>query len=336
MTTLKYCWAGTTELVSLDKYILEDGQIKNKSSCKYLSYRKLHRGDCICNVYIDGKQTKSIIVARAILATLVGPPPTPYHTADHIDRNPENNAIENLRWASKIEQVMNRTMSKTRNNAFVVVKDGVERTANECAKELGCHPESIRNYAQDNKHGFSYKKYPDLPGEIWMKVEGSENFKGRWEVSNMKRAKYITKHASIVYDKFCLINKYPSIQVNGKQELLHTLVFKAFNPDIIIGKGEVIRHLDDDPSNFAPENLAIGTRSKNGEDAHDNGRYDGTKSARRPVVSYIEGTKERDHDSLAGAVKYLKENGHPKAACRGIRIGLNTDKIRYGRTWKTL
>lgn len=183
--------------------------------------------------------------------------------------------------------------------------------------------------------GFSYKEYPDLPEEIWKEVEGSKNSQGRWEVSNKKRAKYTTrKHMSIVYDSFNERGGYPSIQVNGKYKQIHILVFKAFNPDVKVGKN-VVRHIDDNPKNFVPENLAIGTRTENGKDAHDNGRYNDTKSARRSVSSYIDGVKERDFKSITDAVKHLKENGYPNADRGGIHKGLNTTSVRYGRTWKS-
>lgn len=332
MTTLKYCPGGTVDVVSLDKYILDDGKIINKKSGKVLSYSQNSRGDYMCGVYFnDGKGTP-IYVARAILATLVGPPPTIHHTADHIDGKPENNSIENLHWASKSEQSVNRTMPKTFNSAYIIVKDGIERTTNEWAKIEAVEPCTIRRYAQDNKHGFSYKEYPNLPEEIWKTIEGSESSKGRWEVSNKLRAKYIMKHASIVYDDFVSTSGYPSIKVNGQQKYIHRLVFEAFNPDV--DKCEVVRHLDDNPKNFAPENLVAGTHSDNREDAYNNGSYDGTKSARRAVTSYINGMKERDFKSLVEAVEHLKENGHPKASKGNVHFGMITGKIRYGRTWK--
>lgn len=334
LSPLQYCFANSTNVITFDKYFLDDDKIINKKG-QLLSYFKSTRGDYRCGVYINGVK-KKITVARAILTTLVGPPPTKSHTADHIDRNPENNTIDNLRWASKSEQRDNQMRPKTQKNAFIIIKNGYERTANEWAEELGCHFCTILRYAQNKTNGFSYKEYPDIFGEVWTKIEGSKNSKGRWEVSNMKRAKYITNNASIVYDKFVLRKGYPSIRVNGKQNDIHTLTFKAFNPNIVIGKGEVVRHLDDNKKNFALGNLDIGTISQNSIDAHNNGKYDGTKSARRPVTSYVNGVKEQDFDSLVDAVKYLKMNGYPRARASHISTFSNTTSIRYGRTWKSL
>jgi hypothetical protein len=51
---------------------------------------------------------RAIKVHQSVILAFTGPPPSDDHTVDHIDQNKENNCIENLRWASKIEQAKNR------------------------------------------------------------------------------------------------------------------------------------------------------------------------------------------------------------------------------------
>ena len=46
-----------------------------------------------------------VLVALAFL----GPRPTPSHTVDHIDRDISNNKLSNLRWATRRQQLLNRT-----------------------------------------------------------------------------------------------------------------------------------------------------------------------------------------------------------------------------------
>lgn len=53
-------------------------------------------------------------VAKAVLIAWKGPPPSPQHTADHLDRNPKNNSIHNLDWATPTQQANNRTPPETR------------------------------------------------------------------------------------------------------------------------------------------------------------------------------------------------------------------------------
>lgn len=342
----------------LSKYEIDPvtRKIINKATGMPMSYRikrskkkdGTFREEYYCTVRDDDRKQRSILVARAILSTLVGPPPTPKHTADHIDRDSTNNALDNLRWATKKEQNDNQDRPTTQNNALIIVKDGVEKTAKEWAKELNLHPITILGYARNEINGFAYKVYSDLPGEIGKKVEGSENSRGRWEITNMMRARYFwkwvdkstgeIKEHSKVYDKFVEQAGYPSIGINGNQEYLHYVVFRAFKPDkyqqLLANPELIIRHLDDNRYNFTPENLDLGTRPQNGHDAHNNGKHDGTKSARKPVASYKDGVFEQEHKSINEAVRYLQENDHPKANRRNIQAGIKTERIRYGRTWK--
>jgi hypothetical protein len=99
----------------------------------------------------------------------------------------------------------------------------------------------------------------------------------------------------------------------------------------------MILHEDDDRLDFRPHKLRIGTRSENTIDAHNNGKRDGTKSARMKCVSYIDGIYELMHDSQTDAMKYLRYIGYDKASVGGIGKALNDKrKSAYGRTWKLI
>lgn len=103
----------------------------------------------------------------------------------------------------------------------------------------------------------------------------------------------------------------------------------------IKNQDEIVLHEDDDPLDFRPHKLRLGTRSDNGNDAHNNGKYDGTKSERMKCVSYIGGIFEIMHDSQEDAVKYLRRKGYEKASQGYISAVLNDKrKSAYDRTWK--
>jgi hypothetical protein len=115
----------------------------------------------------------------------------------------------------------------------------------------------------------------------------------------------------------------------------------TFFPDEYANKklDEMVLHEDDDRLDFRPHKLRLGTRSENTIDSYNNGKYDGTKTARMKCVSYIDGVYELMHDSQHDAMRYLRHIGYKKADSSEIGIALkarNDNKIltRYGRMWK--
>jgi len=288
-------------------------------------------------------------VARIVASTFLGPPPESTYTVDHADQNRRNDCLYNIRWASKPEQNSNKYHPEVHRSAYIIVNDDLkkEMTAKDWTvvfkKRNGklYHERTIRRFAQEKLYGFRYKTYTVLEGEIWRPVIGSENKNGRWEVSNMCRMKYITGCTENVFDgeRIGLRNGYPTIRINGKNELCHVVVFKTWFPDLYAAMkpNEMILHENDDKADFRPEKLRIGTRAENGKDAHNNGKHYNTKSARQKCASYIDGIFEKEHESQLDAARYLQTHGWPKASIGGVRFALfGRYATMYGRTWKLL
>jgi len=350
---LKY-YAEDGTLTVFNKYTIDNGVIKNEKGYP-MTYTKDKRGYNTCGVTDDNGKRRGIHVARAIASTIIGPPPTSRHTADHEDKNRGNDTDDNIRWLCKKGQRDNQDRPETLKTAFLVDRYGEENPINEWVDYFNSKGEKnpfgreytesmINHYAQKKQHGFSYKQYPDLPGEIWKEIVGSRNKKSRWEISNMSRMKYITNHAENVLsgERLGLSGGYPFVKINGKHWYCHILALMSFFPEEYANKkpNENVLHEDDDPLDFRPHKLSLGTHSKNAIDAHNNGKHDDTKTARMNCVSYIDGVYELMHDSQNDAVKYLKSIGYDKAVQSEISKALNgtkkneSHKIRYDRTWK--
>lgn len=346
MITLQYYFVknNNIEHVIFDHYTIDEnnGAVKNNKTGKILRHHEDKDGYNSCTVYIKGK-SRNIKIARA-LASLRGPPPTTRHTADHIDRNSRNNTLDNIRWATKKEQCENQDRPETMKSAFVIVQDGIEKTANEWVEYLkdtknnmkrNYTAKMILSYAYRKQHGFTFKEYPDLPGEVWKMIPNTKN----WMISDMNRVKYTTKHAENVLsgERLGLKAGYPIISM-GK---CHILSFMAFFPEEYATKQtkEIVKHVGDNKLDFRPHMLQIGTHAENSTEAHDNGCYDGKKSTRSKCVSYVDGVFEKEHESQSDAMRYLKSIGLEKAAVQGINKALAEYRkgeilIRYKRTWK--
>jgi hypothetical protein len=344
---LEYYFDNGTHVI-FNKYTIdENGVIRNKKTGKVMAIHINRDGYSRCGVYYDDDESRrKIFIHRALASTFIGPPPTPEYTADHKDQNPTNDTLDNIRWLCKLGQRRNRTQPTSFKSAFIVVKDGVEKNIKEWVEYLKDKKNSfgreynfnmISHYAQRRQHGFAYKEYQDLPGEIWLKIPEEPLKQGYWMISDMCRVKYITKYAENVLsgDRLALEKGYPKFVLG----YCHIVAFMTYFPDQWAKKktDEIVLHEDDDKLDFRPQKLRLGSHRENSIDAHKNGCYDGKKSARMKCASYINGIFEKEHESQTDAAKYLNSLGYDKATYRGVgrMLGDNCDRqTAYDRTWK--
>ena len=345
-----YSEDGTLKI--FDKYMLYHfGFIRNRKTGEVLQNIKKGVYNTV-SIYDNDGNTTTITIGRAIASTFIGPPPSLEHTADHINQNADDDNIHNIRWATNYEQKNNRNMPKTYKSAFIIVKDGIEKSSKEWVEHLKDqkntfgreYTEALINvYARRKQHGFSYKEYMDLPDEIWKMISNSKTSKGYWMISDMNRIKYVTKHAINILsgERFFLEKGYPSFGFNKKNWKCHILSFMTFFPDEYAAKKpeEMVLHEDDDKLDFRPHKLRLGTQSDNNIDAYNNGCYDDTKSARMKCASYVNGEFEKEHESQYDAAKYLKtiDIKYKKAQQSNISMALNGNrKTAYDRTWELI
>ncbi|ABT14617.1 hypothetical protein NY2A_B218R [Paramecium bursaria Chlorella virus NY2A] len=295
-------------------------------------------------------------LARAMLSTFLGPPPDVTFTADHIESEHKlDDDLSNLRWLDQSGQANNRNHSETRRSARLIVNDLFpedELTAKEWTKLLTkpdgtkYHEINFRIWAHTRENGFSYKTYDDLDDEEW-KIVGDPD-KNHVEVSNKNRVKDVTFSESghkeehvRTSEQLNLTSGYPCKKIDGVRHLLHVLVFQLWYPELWKNKkeNEMVLHDKDNKLDFRPENLYLGTDSKNGIDAHDNGKRDGTKTARQPCVAYKDDEVIEEFKSMHDATKYLMEHFEDlkfEAARSGIRNNIDKNKEYKGFAWKSI
>lgn len=131
----------------------------------------------------DGGMDKQC-VQRCMLMTWVGPPPTPGHTADHFpDRDPNNNELGNLRWATKREQNENQGPYKARSvrkvrridaQGVATVYDSPQLAADNSGVTRDTIITNIASCSTSSKgYKFMYEPFDIIEGEKWELVPGS-------------------------------------------------------------------------------------------------------------------------------------------------------------------
>jgi hypothetical protein len=243
-------------------------------------------------------------------------------TVDHTDANERfDNSSNNLRWASISTQNSNqRKYDRTMINACPVV--GIHIVTGEIIKfESAQSAEELYGISNSgisrciNGHQHTYMNYvwstplilPDIPGEEWKTWNVSSNYsllfsnKGRFAYAfkngYIKKLWCEEKNNQRANDE----DRYPSFYKNKKEYTFHRIMYELFIGPI--PNGMVVHHKNSNKQCAYLENIELTTQSKNMKYAHDDGRYDGTQSARKPIE--IDGIR---YESQADAAKELRNS----------------------------
>jgi hypothetical protein len=308
-------WDNKSLLVFAGYYASIDGTIwsgRQNCSLRKLSPTKSGRVGVIVD---DGKQ-RMFCVHRVVASTFLSDVRhAGQDEVDHIDVDPTNNALVNLRWCTKKQNTSNRCPVKAvahRKRTRELLSKPVQQLCPETGAVIAEYSSAT---AAANATGILHigevisKRYKTAGGFSWQFAPREmtlEDFKSRgFEVvgGTLEEAPYLYFSADLkVYnDDKCgkmyeiPINhgcRYPYIRIPGWswQRPVHVVVaalrggyasLAAFG-EYMASNRFVVRH-DDDADKSDWWNCKVGTRSENAMDAVRNGRNTG-KTAARPVV----------------------------------------------------
>lgn len=109
----------TTEWRPIRDYNYEvssDGEIRNKENKKIIKQRVNTYGYKIADIQVN-KKSKTFVVHRLVAEAFLGVKQKDENQwqVDHLDRDRTNNKVENLRWATRSENLKNRIVTKRKN-----------------------------------------------------------------------------------------------------------------------------------------------------------------------------------------------------------------------------
>jgi len=191
-----------------------------------------------------GVNGTTYLVHRLVAIAFLEPQPSRSHTVDHANRNPDDNRVCNLRWATRSEQNKNQNKRKVQRSAKPVVltaPDGVVHeylSTIEAGKAIGSSPGNISNAAH---HGWTVNGYKAMfkatedqndlvvDGEVerWAPVaDGPDLYLStmgrvqwnRWSVMGLRTTPVPNRR----------MGGYCMVKVGDGQKLIHQLVLRTF------------------------------------------------------------------------------------------------------------
>jgi hypothetical protein len=266
-------------------------------------------------------------------------------TVDHIDNDPSNNRLENLRWASLSEQIQhsyatneNRGSNAPKRSKPVEARVlGAEKwvpyaSSHEAARELGLYHAAIGACCRGKikqTGGYEFRwgvpnEVAVLPGEKWKPYESA------W-VSSLGRFK---SSRGVISTPKPEQNGYVRVRINGKKYFIHVLMAIAFG---LPKRDEqtTVDHIDNDPSNNRLENLRWASRSEQIQHSYATNKNRGSSATRnsKPVEARKLGAEEWvPYASSMEAARSLGLNlrGHISACCSGKRKQAGGYEFRWG------
>jgi len=280
-----------------------------------------------------GKISRSIYFLSCL--AFHGPNPHPTYTVDHIDRDPKNNSIGNLRWASRELQVRNRNKFNSKGTRVMYTTS----TNNILFKSI---TEAGRHFnIKHAKLGYMMKKhgFVKVPGGILKRHELLPEKDSiirnipSWILHDNK-TKYKASSCGLVFFEkkwstgtpLGRDGDYLTVGVRGKNYQVHRLIAAAF-----LGKSNNsnqihVNHIDGNGLNNNINNLEWSSPSENSRHAVSAGLF-----KVQPIVQYnLDGSRVAEFTSITDAARSIGgNNSNIGEACRNCKPSAYKFMWRY-------
>lgn len=304
------------DIKNFDLYqVSNKGRVKNKITDTLIKHQNPQGYNIITLNISKQKKTKGFLVHRLVAEAFILNPENKT-TIDHIDRNPSNNNLENLRWATQKEQQNNKThrswviprkIHRLNNQnkiletyesigkAFDYIKDVIKSDLTKTQIKSRLYTILDNN---DNKEIFGFKWQYDkkqiidkkredniiYENEIWKNIKDFIEDAKEYQVSNYGRVKNPQGIIVKGYSKRHYNEVF--VGIRNRHYKTHVLVALAFipNPD----KKPVVNHKDGNKLNNHVNNLEWVTHSENSQHAMDNNLNSTSKKIK---ITYLDDNK---------------------------------------------
>lgn len=262
-------------------------------------------------IVVDGK---FVPVHKLVALAFLGDPKSPTNTVDHIDGDKGNNAVSNLRWASKAEQRANQRPHAQFQDTLPIemnMGDGVWHRfvcMSECCRihnlDVSAVSKCMSGKRKSHK-GSTFRRIEPvkIDGELWATIYGiAVSSAGR--IQNRKSGTVWMPKPTDGHGGYCYV-----ADPQGKMHSVHRLVAQAFLADSADPEKPEVDHIDGDRSNNCVSNLRWANRVEQ------------VKNRKKVAVNSKNTTKAiRSIDSKGHVAEYPSAREATKAT--GVAFGL--------------
>jgi hypothetical protein len=314
-------------------YVTPDGCVYNSSGMSLAKY-KIGSPYLKVTLRIGGKHVPKT-VHRLVALAFIGPQPSSAHTVDHINRNPIDNRVSNLRWATPAEQSQNIEYSREHSNSrrAVVFKTSSETRFFSSVSEASsflfgkvCAPSRLHQIIGTGKlyRGGTWNYDNVSFGETDYRPISPQWMHGLSGYFAGSDGTIKTPLGRVTLGSIDKHSGYSTITVSNKHEYrVHVLIARTFIENT--EEKPVVNHKNGCKTDNRTENLEWATYSENALHAHATGLC---KIPQGKRVFACKGTEVKCFESVSEAARAVGGSAQNIFAClRGAQ------RTAYGCTW---